>query len=520
MINNTLLDALIEFNQLNEHQIHELNTPPKLVFSEHPLFSKASELIREAIVKKRKMIVCGDYDADGIIATTIMVQTLRKLGADVGYYIPNRFTEGYGLNVATVEKALDKGYSFFICVDNGVSAHAALKLLNEHSAISLILDHHQIEQEVDCTHLIHPDMLDGFDQNMCGSGLSFQLSHHLIGFDAYLCSLAAIATIADVMPLWGFNRACVMAGIELINQNAYETLKPLFNKTGLINEQDIAFQLVPKINAFGRLADQVNVNQLVEYLSLEHPYTIQTFAKEMLRINDRRKEINQTMYIEALSLIDEADVQVLSSPQFHEGIVGITAGRLASELRKPVFVLNEHQGRLKGSARSYGGIDLRSLIEPAAHLLLRYGGHAAAAGLTIKKAHFAEFKQVFEQIIAQMDADLFHAVLWTDGELPQEAFHLHTVDLLQHLAPWGQKFPQPVFEGRFKVVDFRWLKDSHLKLRLALDNGQVVDAIAFGAKDKFEFNPMRDDVRLVYELERNVFNGNVSLQLQIVHLEQ
>ena len=475
MINNTLLDALIEFNQLNEHQIYELHTPPKLVFSEHPLFSKANKLIREAIVKKRKMIVCGDYDADGIIATTIMVQTLRKLGADVGYYIPNRFTEGYGLNVATVEKALDKGYSFFICVDNGVSAHAALKLLNEHSAISLILDHHQIEQEVDCTHLIHPDMLDGFDQNMCGSGLSFQLSHHLIGFDAYLCSLAAIATIADVMPLWGFNRACVMAGIELINQNSYETLKPLFNKTGLINEQDIAFQLVPKINAFGRLADQVNVNQLVEYLSLEHPYTIQTFAKEMLRINDRRKEINQTMYIEALSLIDEADVQVLSSPQFHEGIVGITAGRLASELRKPVFVLNEHQGRLKGSARSYGGIDLRSLIEPAAHLLLRYGGHAAAAGIELKKEDENEFKRLINEHVLTLDVSEDR----DDGlVMRMEWFDIDVIEDCMRFRPFGHGFVWPEFY--FKDVEIRDVQRMRMGLRFKLMIfGRMVDAVSF-----------------------------------------
>lgn len=475
MINYTLLDALIEFNQLNEHQIYELHTPPKLVFSEHPLFFKANELIREAIVKKRKMIVCGDYDADGIIATTIMVQTLRKLGADVGYYIPNRFTEGYGLNVATVVKALDKGYSFFICVDNGVSAHEALKLLNEHSAISLILDHHQIEQEVDCTHLIHPDMLDGFDQNMCGSGLSFQLSHHLIGFDAYLCSLAAIATIADVMPLWGFNRACVMAGIELINQNSYETLKPLFNKTGLINEQDIAFQLVPKINAFGRLADQVNVNQLVEYLSLEHPYTIQTFAKEMLRINDRRKEINQTMYIEALSLIDEADVQVLSSPQFHEGIVGITAGRLASELRKPVFVLNEHQGRLKGSARSYGGIDLRSLIEPAAHLLLRYGGHAAAAGIELKKENENEFKRLINENVLSLNASEDR----DDGLVMQmEWFDIDVIEDCMRFRPFGYGFVWPEFY--FKDVEIRDVQRMRMGLRFKLMIfGRMVDAVSF-----------------------------------------
>lgn len=475
MTNNTLLDALIEFNQLKDHQIQELYNPPKLVFSEHEYFLKASGLIREAITNQRKMIVCGDYDADGIIATTIMVQTLRKMGADVGYYIPNRFTEGYGLNVSTVEKALDKGYSFFICVDNGVSAHSALKILKDHHATSLILDHHQIEQEVDCTHLIHPDMLDEFDQNMCGSGLSFQLSHHLIGFDAYLCSLAAIATIADVMPLWGFNRACVMAGIELINQNGYETLKPLFNKTGIINEQDIAFQLVPKINAFGRLADQVNVNQLVEYLTLEHPYTIQTFAKEMLRINDRRKEINQTMYIEALTLIDEADVQVLSSPQFHEGIVGITAGRLASELRKPVFVLSEHQGRLKGSARSFGGIDLRALIEPASHLLLRYGGHAAAAGIELKKEDENEFKRLINEHILALDASEDR----DDGlVMRMEWFDIDVIEDCMRFRPFGHGFVWPEFW--FKDVEIRDVQRMRMGLRFKLMIfGRMVDAVSF-----------------------------------------
>lgn len=475
MLKNTLLDALIDFNQLTDKQIQELHTAPKLVFSNHPLFVKAKEIVLDAVAKKRKFIVCGDYDADGIIATTIMVQSLRKLGADVGYYIPNRFTEGYGLNVVTVEKALAKDYSVFVCVDNGVSAYAALSVLNEHNAISLILDHHQIEEEVHCTHLIHPDMLDPFDQNMCGSALSFQFSHHLIGFDPYLCSLAAIATIADIMPLWGFNRACVMAGIELINQNKYETLSPLFNKQGVINEQDIAFQLVPKINAFGRLADQVNVNQLVEYLSLEHPYTIQAFAKEMLRINEKRKEINQTMYIEALTLVDDAEVQVLSSPQFHEGVVGITAGRLASELHKPVFVLNEHMGRLKGSARSFGGLDLRALIEPAAHLLLRYGGHAAAAGIELKKEDEAAFKQLINTHILSLDRNSDN-----QKELVMEMawFDLDVIEDCMRFRPFGQGFVWPEFI--FRNVEIRDVQRMRMGLRFKLMIfGRMVDAVSF-----------------------------------------
>lgn len=514
MENNTLLDALIEFNQLNDNQIQELHKPPKLVFSSHPLLIKAADIIREAIEEKRKIIICGDYDADGIIATTIMVQTLRKLGADVGYYIPNRFTEGYGLNVGTVEKALDKGYSLFICVDNGVSAYDALKILKDHKAISLILDHHQIEQVVDCTHLVHPDMLESFDRNMCGSGLSFQVSHQLIGFDAYLCSLAAIATIADVMPLWGFNRACVMAGIEQINQNAYETLKPLFNKTGIINEQDIAFQLVPKINAFGRLADQVNVNQLVEYLSLEHPYTIQSFAKEMLRINDRRKEINQTMYIEALSLIDEADVQVLSSPQFHEGIVGITAGRLAGELRKPVFVLNEHQGRLKGSARSFGGLDLRSLIEPASHLLLRYGGHAAAAGIELKKEDESEFKRLINEHVLNLpvlDAR-------EDGLLMRmEWFDMDVIEDCLRFRPFGHGFVWPEFT--FKHVEIRDVQRMRMGLRFKLMIfGRLVDAVSFDDTMNETHLPVFNTIRAQVSIDE--YRSKRQLKLLIKSFEE
>ena len=149
-----------------------------------------------------------------------------------------------------------------------------------------------------------------------------------------------------------------------------------------------------------------------------------------------------------------------------------------------------------------------------------FGGYAAAAGLTIQKQHFNLFKQVFEQFIASMDTSLFNEILWTDGELPLSAFQIETVDELQNLTPWGQKFPSPIFEGIFKIVDYRWLKEIHLKLRLALENGQIVEAIAFNAHEKFEFNSMQDHVRLIYELGKNEFNGKVSVQLRVIYLEQ
>ena len=182
-----------------------------------------------------------------------------------------------------------------------------------------------------------------------------------------------------------------------------------------------------------------------------------------------------------------------------------------------------HGIHIKGSARSIDGIHIRDSIEKVAeqypYLVSHFGGHAAAAGLTIQKQHFEAFKQIFTQLIAQSDDELFQATLWTDGELPAQAFQIQTVDLIESLGPWGQKFPSPVFEGQFKILDYRWLKDVHLKLKLALANGQSVDAIAFNALNKFSFDPMQKNVRIVYELDKNQFNGNVSLQLRMLHLE-
>ena len=201
------------------------------------------------------------------------------------------------------------------------------------------------------------------------------------------------------------------------------------------------------------------------------------------------------------------------------------AGRLKEQFHRPaiVFAADEDGEHIKGSARSIEGIHIRDAIENVAeqfpHLVSHFGGHAAAAGLTIKKQHFDEFKQHFVQLIQGMDESLFQATLWTDGILPTEALNLDTVHLLQNLTPWGQKFPSPIFEGQFQVLDYRWLKEIHLKLRLALENGQVVDAIAFNAADKFSFDPMQSSVHLVYELEQNSFNGQVSLQLRVLHLQ-
>ena len=512
--------------------------------------NEAIQLMDAAIDQQHKIVIVGDYDADGATSTALMILALREMGAQVEYLVPDRFKYGYGLTPAIADLAFTSFTpDLLITVDNGISSHDGVKQAQDHGMQVIITDHHLTTKPTPSAQaVVNPNQLgcDFPSKALAGVGVAFYVLANLSTYRKKLnkssaimsqyLDLVALGTYADVASLDYNNRILVDVGLKRIQQHLCRPgISALLEIAGreatTLKAQELGFVLGPRINAAGRM-ETMDIG--IECLLAQDFASAYPLAEQLNQLNVERRQVEATMKREALMSLDQIQLDdtvlpaalIMFEPHWHQGVIGIVAGRLKEQFHRPsiVFAADEDGVHIKGSARSIEGIHIRDTIELVAeqypHLVSHFGGHAAAAGLTIKKAHFAEFKQVFEQIIAQMDADLFQAVLWTDGELPQEAFHLHTVDLLQHLAPWGQKFPQPVFEGRFKVVDFRWLKDTHLKLRLALDNGQVVDAIAFGAKDKFEFNPMRDDVRLVYELERNVFNGNVSLQLQIVHLEQ
>lgn len=510
----------------------------------------AIQLMDQAIDQQKKIVIVGDYDADGATSTTLMVLALREMGAQVQYLVPDRFKYGYGLTPAIADLAFER-YTpdVLITVDNGISSHAGVERAQALGMQVIITDHHLTTKATpNAEAVVNPNQLgcDFPSKALAGVGVAFYVLANLssqrkkqgksaANLTQYL-DLVALGTYADVASLDYNNRILVDAGLKRIQQNLCRPgISALLDLAGRepaqLKAQDLGFVLGPRINAAGRM-ETMDIG--IECLLAADMQSAYALARQLNALNQERRQVEGQIKQDALAeleklQLDQSDLPhalILFEEHWHQGVIGIVAGRLKEQFHRPaiVFAADEDGEHIKGSARSIEGIHIRDTIELVAeqypYLVSHFGGHAAAAGLTIKKAHFAEFKQVFEQIIAQMDADLFHAVLWTDGELPQEAFDLHTVDLLQHLAPWGHKFPQPVFEGHFKVVDFRWLKETHLKLRLVLQNGQVLDAIAFGAKDKFEFNPMRDDVRLVYELERNVFNSNVSLQLQIVHLEQ
>lgn len=512
--------------------------------------TEAVQLIDQAIDAGQKIVIVGDYDADGATSTTLMVLALRDMGAHVDYLVPDRFKYGYGLTPAIADLAFANFTpDLLITVDNGISSHEGVKQAQDHGMQVIITDHHLTTKPTPVAEaVVNPNQLgcDFPSKALAGVGVAFyvlaNLSTHRkkLGKSSTVITnyldLVALGTYADVANLDYNNRILVDAGLKRIQQHLCRPgISALLEIAGrdaaTLKAQDLGFVLGPRINAAGRM-ETMDIG--IECLLAPDLATAYPLAEQLNQLNVERRQVEGKIKQEALTELEKIQLDentlpaalIMFEQHWHQGVIGIVAGRLKEQFHRPsiVFAADEDGIHIKGSARSIEGIHIRDSIERIAeqypHLVSHFGGHAAAAGLTIKKQHFAEFKQVFEQLIAEMDESLFTATLWTDGELPASAFQIETVDLLQNLSPWGQKFPQPIFEGIFKILDYRWLKDVHLKLRVALENGQVVDAIAFSAIDKYKFDPMKQHVRLVYELDKNVFNGNVSLQMRIIHLEQ
>ena len=510
---------------------------------------QAVELIDQVIDQKKQIVIIGDYDADGATSTALMILVLKEMGANVEYLVPDRFKYGYGLTPKIAELA-QQTYQpdLLITVDNGISSHAGVETAQALGMQVIITDHHLTTKPTpNAEAVVNPNQLGCIfpSKALAGVGVAFYVLAKLASYRSqqgkstskvtqYL-DLVALGTYADVASLDYNNRILVDAGLKRIQQyqcraGILALLDIAKRDAATLKAQDLGFVLGPRINAAGRM-ESMRIG--IECLLAPDMATAYPIAQQLNQLNIERRLVETEMKQQALSALQHIQLEtehlpaalVMFDEQWHQGVIGIVAGRLKEQFHRPslVFAPDEDGIHIKGSARSIEGIHIRDTIEQVAeqypHLVSHFGGHAAAAGLTLNKAHFEEFRQIFTQYIAEMDQELFQATLWTDGILPDMAVSLSTLDQIEQLGPWGQKFPLPQFEGSFKVIDYRWLKDQHLKLKLALGQ-QVVDAIAFNAADRFEFNPMLGYVDLVYTLERNVFNGITSLQLQVVYLSQ
>ncbi|MCR5794211.1 MAG: DHH family phosphoesterase [Solobacterium sp.] len=411
----------------------------------------AEELVK-AKTSGLKVFIAGDYDADGICSTAIMKRTLDRLRITNGYYIPDRLKEGYGLSAATVRAAHAKGYAMIITVDNGVRAHEAIACAHSLGMKIIVTDHHVIDEEVDADLLVHPCLMEEDYKYLCGAGVALQISRTLIGEDDEMTALAACASIGDVMPLWRQTREIVKAGMAVLRTGRPRPLAKLLTPGSAVSETTIAFQIVPKLNSVGRMSHISNVNTVVRYL-LSTDEKVQTdYCIQLGRINDLRRELSVKETADAARLDRGEKFAVLYDPSFHEGIVGLAAGKLADEFRRPVLVMAKGEGIYKGSGRAPEGFDMFSFFADFDYLSA-FGGHEAAVGLSVAEGDLERFLQDVREKMERTDfvyqEPCEKAVLITERML-----NFDDVSDLERLSPYPKDLIRPYFalRGEYRKV--------------------------------------------------------------------
>ncbi|MBE7422461.1 MAG: single-stranded-DNA-specific exonuclease RecJ [Zoogloeaceae bacterium] len=504
--------------------------------------AEAAQLLADAIAAKRHLLIVADYDCDGATACAVGVRALRAFGAEVSYLVPNRFDYGYGLTPEVVRLAAGNKPDVIITVDNGIASVEGVSEAKRLGISTLITDHHLPGDELpaaDC--IVNPNQPGcGFpSKSLAGVGVMFYVMLALRAelrkrgaFNvapepnlAALLDLVALGTVADVVKLDRNNRILVAQGLARIRQGKMQPgLRALFRVAGREAERagtfDLGFALGPRLNAAGRLAD---MSLGIECLVTDDLGRALNIAQLLDRLNRERRTIEADMQEQALALLDgiEAGERAglsLYDPAWHQGVVGILASRVKDKLHRPVIAFARgNAGELKGSGRSIPGLHLRDALDlvskRAPGLLARFGGHAAAAGLTLREENLGRFESLFEEVVRGLvsPADLTRTIE-SDGPLEAGWMSLESARMLEGEI-WGQGFPAPLFSDEFEVEKQRILKERHLKLTLRKGPARF-EAIRFNFAEGVPAN-----VRAAYRLAVNEFNGLASVQLVLEHIE-
>ncbi|EHZ2783057.1 single-stranded-DNA-specific exonuclease RecJ [Vibrio parahaemolyticus] len=522
---------------------------------------QAVELLFQAIQEQKRIIVVGDFDADGATSSALSVLALRMLGSNnVDYLVPNRFEDGYGLSPEVVDQALELGAEMIMTVDNGVSSIEGVRYAKENGITVLVTDHHlpgQVLPEVDA--MVNPN-LDSCafpSKALAGVGVAFYLmmalcvhmrKHNWFAQQGMqepklmeLIDLVALGTVADVVPLDENNRILVHQGLQRIRAGkARPGIQALIEvakrDARRLVASDFGFALGPRINAAGRLDD---MSFGVELLMCNNIHAARRMASELDGLNQTRKEIEEGMKQEAMAFCERLQFGEnselpyglsLFQRDWHQGVIGILASRIKEKFHRPVIAFADGgEGTIKGSCRSIPGLHMRDALDfidtQNPGLIIKFGGHAMAAGLTIKEQDFERFSRLFDEVVKkELDEAALKGVILTDGELKPEEFSMHIAEQLRAGGPFGQAFPEPIFDGEFKVLHQKLVGEKHLKLMLEpLYKGHptnvMIDGIAFNVDLRRWPDASVKTVRLAYKLDVNEFRGNQSLQLMIYHIE-
>lgn len=493
---------------------------------------EAGELIAEAINKQLHICIVGDFDADGITSTAMMLMALRELGGEnVSWYINSRFDLGYGFQVGTLDEILSIGpVDVIITVDNGITSFEAVKKAKELGIKVVITDHHEPGEELpEADVLINPKLSTCCypDKNIAGVGVAFKLVQHLFhGKELdrrallYL-DLVSIGTVADVMTIVGENRVIVKNGLKLINwKNAragIKAIKKVFSISGDITTYHLGFIYGPALNAQGRIRGIPDM--AIELLTTRNVTRAELIATELFEINKERQQLTRTQVEEALTTIGTTTKKFILyyKPDLHEGIVGLIAGRVKEKYSVPTLILTAEktEGLVKGSARSVAGFDIKKhLIDDCQDLLLKGGGHAMAAGVTLKVEDIPALQERLEKIAATYDDEIFQPDKGIDFVVDAQDVTLELVDEIQALAPFGSGFVAPVFEIKeFKVEKKIFMGSTKQHLKLIGEKG--LEVVAFGQAESYRESGEPPMLTLVGRPGKNEWLGRVTVQFTV-----
>lgn len=510
----------------------------------------AVQLLSQALERRQRILIVGDFDADGATASCVGVLGLRMLGAaHVDYLVPNRFDYGYGLTPEIVAVALERQPDLLVTVDNGISSLEGVAAAQAAGLKVLVTDHHLPGAQLPAADAIVNPNQPGCEfpsKALAGVGVMFYvllaLRAHLRSNGwfaqqniqepnlAELLDLVALGSVADVVPLDANNRILVHQGLARIRAGrARPGLQAILNVARRDHRRlvstDLGFIVGPRLNAAGRLDD---ISLGIECLLCEDADGALWRAQQLEQLNQDRKHIEQSMQREALVQLKDLPLDnlpfglCLFEPEWHQGVIGILASRMKERYHRPVIAFADAGGGLlKGSARSIPGLHIRDTLDAVAarfpELISKFGGHAMAAGLSLQAVHYEAFAKAFDaEVRRQLTADDLTGRIYSDGCLAAHEFDLQLAQQLRHAGPWGQRFPEPLFHGDFKIISQRLVGEKHLKLVLqSAQNAPALDAIAFNIDLDVWPNPTIHHAQVAYTLDINEFRGNQSLQLMV-----
>jgi len=554
-IHNTTLQGIYAARDITRSEQLEYSLTKLLPYKDLVGVDAAVTILSAAIKQQQRITIVADFDADGATSCAMMVRALKMMGAlDVNYLVPNRFSYGYGLTPEIVELALQDKPDVIVTVDNGISSVDGVAAAKKAGVRVIVTDHHLPGSIIpDADAIVNPNQVaDKFPaKSTAGVGVAFYVMLALRAelrernfFSeqsipdpnlANLLDLVSLGTVADVVPLEYNNRILVAQGLARVrNGKCCAGITALLHVAKRNQAQcvasDFGFTVGPRLNAAGRLED---MSLGIECLLTDDPVKAAELAHELDSLNKQRRNIETDMRQQAYAVLDQLELGddmpvgvCLYDKEWHQGVIGILASRVKEKLYRPViaFAPGEESGMIKGSARSIPGLHIRDALDAVAAkhptLISKFGGHAMAAGLSLPIENFDDFCSAFDQQVRNsLSDDALQGLILSDGELTEKELSLDFAEQLRVAGPWGQGFPEPIFDGEFEIVSKRILAEKHLKMMLQLPSSSgCIDAIAFNTTDE-DWASGVNRVRLAYRLDVNEFQGRKTAQLMVEQVE-